>query len=332
ANDVTTEIREADVVVSTSSYGSATVQVRQEPAEGVSLSLSYGSAEPKIDSEGGTYTVSIECNCDWTAALESAVDGWELTVDATAGTVTITAEPNSGDAITGNITVSASLNGDSASETVAVTQISRDDNPYFRYTGYWNVNAADAYYEGAWYGQQGTYTLCSLAEYFYPSKVLSLVGWGGVSSLQMDRLQYKAEDNTVTIPMGFLCGTVYSSFYEYYMYFVAFNEALSSYYTGSDLVLTISDDGQFVDISGVNDDYPVIGYVGYNAYKGYVKFSNVPYCKAPLSLTKSEDTSTSSFGGVSADFSMSPVENVPEGVPERLPVGTTGEILSSIVL
>ncbi len=320
ANDVTTEIREAEVIVVSNSHGSETVQVRQAPATATTLNVVYGSSDCTIDSEGGSFTVTVTSNSEWAASLAEAVDGWVLTTDADAGTVTVTAGQNTGAAVTGTIVVTAGSGSLAATEEVTVTQISRDENPYFTYVGNWDVNS-DNYSDGyQWYGE-GTWFSCSITEYNYLSKVLSLFDWG-IEGTETDRLYY-TEDTSVTFPLGYLCGEVTQGYIDYYIYLAVFPTDFSTFGV-ADLVLSISG-GNTITVSGFSDSLPILGYIAYNPYRGYYILADMPYVLSPLTLTRSEGTTAASLAA-SSRIEIRPVTDLPDGVPDRLPEGFSGEV------
>ncbi len=333
ANDQTSEIREAAVTVTTQNYGSETVQVRQAPAEAPTVSLNYGSSDPVIDSEGGSFTIEVRSNCDWTASLGEGIDGWELVCSAAAGTVTVKADANAGSRITGTVTVTAGSGSLTASEQVEVTQFSRDENPYYQFLGHWLVSAADCYYGAEWAGQEGVFTSCNVTDYDYSVGKLGLLDYD-IEGLEIDRIEYWAEDGTFVLPLGFLGGIVYGGTYgtSYYAYLVALNPDVNGFSTSYTLTFTLNEDGSVASISGLDDEYPVLGWVGYSSYYyTYSTFSNLHYCKSPLSFIRSDGVEASSLSVPTSGFTVRTEEELPEGVPARLPKGFVGEI-SSVVM
>ncbi|MCD8208454.1 MAG: hypothetical protein LUD72_10990 [Bacteroidales bacterium] len=342
ANTDVYDVRETVVTVATATYGSETISVRQESADGGPFLTVSNSQDSSIDSEGGSFTIAVTTNCEWEASLVEQIAGWTMSVDETAGLVRIDAEQNSGEAITGTVRVTAHSEepsvsgGTTITEDVVVTQISRAENPYYQFVGHWDVYSSDCYYNSEWLGE-GVNCEVDITEYSYPG-LMGFWNWGYFEGVGIDNLNFDAGANKLTMPLGYLAGSVYtsSSFYPYYLYFVAFSEqwGFSSGTTDTPyLEITMSDDGtaSFSDVYSVNaetgdrTDYPIFGYVGYNSYNGYIRFSNFRYCMAPVTLTKSEGSQPTALGVVPSAMTICPVTELPEGVPARLPLGFEGK-------
>ncbi len=337
---MTIEVRETEVIVTTDSFGSQIVRVRQEPAETPVISISLGSAAA-IDSEGGSFTAVIRSNYAWTAALAEEVEGWEFSCDEASGRVTVTAGPNHGDAISGTVLVRAGNESFFVTDEYTVTQDSRADNFYFSYIGSWLVHSSDAMANSVWAGMEGSYTSCVIEESDYAEGLLKLSDWG-YSGIESDRLQYSSTDCTVKLPLGYLCGTLttYAGL-TYYLYLVVFNDEMSSFSSDCDLLFTLSEDGATASVSGPDDDHPIVGLVGYNSTYSYVLVSNAVYCRAPISLIRSEESISSDLDDESdafslrktADFCAPSVQakaGLPEDVPMRLPKGLVGDVSGEI--
>ncbi|MCD8206961.1 MAG: BACON domain-containing protein [Bacteroidales bacterium] len=284
-----------------------------------------GAGPSSIDSEGGTFTISVESDHEWSAAFAEAVSNWELDTDTEAGLVNVIAGANTGGTISGTVVITAGSGSVTNTEEVHITQISRDDNPYFRFLGDWDIYSSDCYYELEWLGE-GVNCMMGFAEYDYANAFMSFVHWDGDPDLETDDLSYDPKTGKVTMPLGSVAGSFISWYETYYMYFVALNPGMTNYSTTYYLEFTLSEDGSEISVSGLDDSYPVLGFIAYNENSTtFSGFSDLPYCKFPMSLTKASTKSGTSavktFGGVT----FSPVGELPDGVPARLPK-TTGEI------
>ncbi len=327
-NEETESVREAEITISTTSCGSATVQVRQEPATAPSLSVNRGSTTVSIDSEGGEFVASVKCDCDWTASLAEAIPNWELTYNVSKGIVSVSAGANSGDTIIGTIVITATSATGSRTEEVEVRQDSRAENPYFQFTGKWLIDSYDCFYGEEWIGG-GAYNSFKAAEFDYVAGILSMTDFSDVSGLQSDEISYRASDRTFTFPLGHLCGTAHTGDIQYYMYIVAFNESMTQLSLAeSYLVFTSSEDGKTASVSGIDEDYPIIGWVGYNSSYGYNWFTALPYSKAPMSLVKADEETTSAFK--TNGLTIEPITELPEDVPAFLPKGFVGEVSGTV--
>ncbi len=327
-NDETAGVRTADITVISSTGGTLTLEALQEPAAPVRLEVACGTAEHVIDSEGGTFTVSVSSNYDWTATLEPEVDGW--TVDAGhEWTACVRAAANTGDSVkTAELVIRAGCGEVAVEERVEVTQISRAENGYYRCVGKWNVYADNWYLGSAEVGESGTFDSCSIAEYSYANSLLSVIGLGLSNDVQTDRLQYNGKDNTLVWPVGYLVGTTRASNgYAYYLYIVALN--MSGGFTTCDLECTISDDGQTISIDEMPENYPILGVIGYNGYLGYALWTNVYYPEGSIQFRKDSSSSLSLFA--ESSVGVEPVTGpLPDGIPSRLSSGTIGDSISVI--
>lgn len=117
------------------------VPVCQEAAEDVTLSVSAN--DYAFDSVGGSYKFTVDSNYDWTAVADA---DW-LDVEIIGDVVEVTASSNESDAaLSGTVTVTAGNGALAESATVAFSQGTHAENPYFNLLGKWEITAAKWYY------------------------------------------------------------------------------------------------------------------------------------------------------------------------------------------
>ncbi|MCD8295575.1 MAG: hypothetical protein LUE27_10095 [Clostridia bacterium] len=323
ANYETASVRESEIIIA-SAVSETVVSVLQEPMSD-DFDLYYDSAACNLDSEGGAFIVRVSGPSDWTAALSEAVDGWEMTTDTDAGTVTVTASANYDSAKGATLTVSSET-GESGE--IVLTQGSHADNAYFKYIGNWNVYADKWYYNSEYY-DAGTYDSCSITEYSYPACQLDLNDFS-LTGAQLGEFEYDPETGTIAFPMGYVCGYVFMSGYYWYIYIVCINLDDSSFQAGNDIIGTLSSDGQSIELSGFTEGYTTLGYVGYNTYYYYFSLmTTATYPIYPITFTRADDASASQLSvgmPVTNGLKIHPVDidNLPEGVPARFPADFKG--------
>lgn len=137
------EARVTAVTVSSPSdeFETLTLTVGQEGVSGHSFATNAADSYV-IDSEGGHVGFVVLSDIDWNVELDAEAQTW-LTVKADpAGTVTLTAAPNKGEArLKGSVTVSDSKGDEGHSKTIAVEQATRAENPYYKWLGTYEVKA-----------------------------------------------------------------------------------------------------------------------------------------------------------------------------------------------
>ncbi|MCD8207986.1 MAG: BACON domain-containing protein [Bacteroidales bacterium] len=331
ANTETATVRQAEVTVTTSSSGSESISVRQEPVDSPDLSLNYAGLS-SIDSEGGEVVISVVSNYDWTAAVVENIEGWELTADASLGTVTLTAGVNNGDPLTGTIRVTAGEGNFSTYQDVEVSQDSHANNGYFKYLGNWDVYADKWYYNDE-YLESGVYDNCSIAELNYSARQYTMADFC-YDGLTFDGFEYYPETGKIILPMGYLCGYIFMSGYYWYIYLVTIgieDGIFSSYFS---ITGTLSEDGQTIELSDFDSQCPCLGFVGYNtSYYYFSLMSNMTYPISPMHFSRSSaepSAAPASLGGVEF-HPITSFDELPEGVPARLPDGFKGTFGTTVM-
>lgn len=317
-NDETLSVREAVIEIA-SGEEKASLTVRQEPAEPVSVTIKTSDTH-EIDSEGGTFTVAVSAESDWNASLQEPVEGWRLTVDKNTGICQIHAAANGGEAKNGTILVTAGSEKLNHKEMIAVRQISRAENIYYKFTGDWDMYAP-AWTMGKTPAGQGVYAACTIGEIDYPTDKLGMyelmIRGSSLEMLEVDRKSGKC-----TFPLGYLIGATVANGYEFYLYLVALDLDAGKYATG-DIYGVLSDDGQTIRIEQMPGSFNQLGLIGYNVYQGYTFFNNLYYASGPgIELRRSQTQSVPKFSSM---LGVSLPGTLPEGICERLPKNIVGE-------
>ncbi len=331
-NTESAAVRQTEVAVTTSSSGSVSISVRQEPGDSPDLSLNYAGLR-SIDSEGGEVVISVVSNYDWTASIVENIEGWELTTDASLGTVTLTAGVNYGDPLTGTIRVTAGEGNFSTYQDVEVSQDSHANNGYFKYLGNWDVYADNWYYNDEYLGA-GVYDNCSIEEISYSSKQYTMYDFC-YDGLSFEGFEYYPETGEIILPMGYICGYIYMSGYYWYLYLVNINIDYLAFSNEYDITGTISEDGNTIELSDFNPNYPCLGYVGYNeSYYYFALMANMTYPISPMHFSRSSaeaGAAPASLGGGVEFHPITSFDELPEGVPARLPKGFVGTFGTTVM-
>ncbi len=192
-------VRSATIVITTAVDEKQIVIEQAFSQQTVSLTV-VAPEELVFDSEEDSSTISVVTNGEWD--VESNVTWLTATPDFERNTITIVSEPNGGDERPASITVTSSLEGSVKNQSVAVRQISRSDNPYYKLLGDYGLRAENWYYNGEPAGAAGTATFCTIEEKEYRKSfnIKNLFTEGTVIEAE-----YDSENNTLVIPLGNIC-------------------------------------------------------------------------------------------------------------------------------
>lgn len=290
----TAEVRETVITVHSAS-DEKTITVRQAFAdEPVILGTSVEEAL-EFDSEGESFTFRVETNGTWSAA--SNADWLTVTDHPESSTVELAAARNTDTHRTAEVTITATRGDQTESCTVAVEQISRDENPYYRLLGSYGLYAENWYYGGQLLGAPGTGTFCTIEEKEYRKSVL-------IKDLFLDGTEieatYDKHTRQLTILIGTVCKTqeISSSVIRFY-YPMTINMNEGSFYGGT---LTGTWGEGYNDVtdttcpaillSGFHEGYPAFGLIGYQSQQ-YVHFSDLYYAYGKMYLVRMDDDSAS---------------------------------------
>lgn len=277
--NTTTEVRRAVVTVKSSDGAAdATINVAQEADIETELSLSATTLE--FDSEGGDGVVAVKSNRTWSATTES--DWFTINADPATGKLVVSAATNEGDvAKEGTVTIVSGTGEQFKSESIAVRQDIRANNPYLRLVGEWDFYA-DIWYQALYStensrcnymfttNEDGTELVpmkfpnsdnltTQIAVKEYNNRYTMTNFLLGNTSLN---ILYHKEDNTIEIPLGWAVGTTSSYTYGYLVQ-VHITEPETAfdfpyYLTGQDagsLIGAVSEDGNTITLSGFEQSF-----------------------------------------------------------------------------
>ncbi|WP_290536155.1 BACON domain-containing protein [Alistipes sp.] len=288
------------VVTVKSANDEKTIAVRQAFSDEPVLLATSVEEELSFDSEGESYTFRVETNGTWTATCDA--DWLTVTCNPESSTVQLIAAKNSDAHRTAEVTVSATRGDDTKSCPIAVAQISRDENPYYRFLGHYGLHAENWYYGGQLLGVSGTGTYCTVEEKEYRKSVYikDLFTDGTVIEATYDKYTQQ-----LTIPLGNICKTQEVSASVTRFYFpMTINMNESSFYSGT-LTGTYGEGYNDIEekmcpaihLSGFHDEYPAFGLIGYQSQQ-YVHFVDLYYATGSMYFVRMDSGSETSGSGV----------------------------------
>lgn len=207
-------------------FKSYELKILQEPAE--ELVFSTSASDYSFDSEGGSYTFTVDSNYPW--EVSSDADWLSVNMNRTKGLVTVSADPNTSDkGLSAILSVTAAQGPLEKVVQFVVTQGTRDENPYLKLLGQWEITASKWYYSpngslnsldynpspSEYYLifdlEQGEYGKTYVMKNFlYPDTSLEV--------------RYDKDTGNIVIPFGW---TVYS--YDYFLYITLVSSTKFSY-------------------------------------------------------------------------------------------------------
>lgn len=181
---------------------------------GAVLSLAVNCAESiELDSEGESFKFSVETDVEWKA--ESNEEWLDVSVDGDI--VNVTASANDAAHREGTVTVTATAEGQTETKEIKVSQISREENPYFQMLGEFGLYAERWYYGGNAIDVPGIGTYCTIEqkEYGKSFTIKDLF----VEGTEIEAT-YDKETKKMVLTLGSLCLTreITSSQKTYYYY------------------------------------------------------------------------------------------------------------------
>lgn len=163
-DNVTDEVRTAKIAVKTAS-DMQEIAVRQAFSQKSVLLTTTATEEISLDSEGESALFGVVTNGRW--SVTSNADWITLVSDPAAGTVRVEAPRNPDARRTATLTLRSTRGSASKSCEVTVSQISREENAYYRMLGYYGLHAQNWYYASQPIGVDGTGTFCTIEEKEY---------------------------------------------------------------------------------------------------------------------------------------------------------------------
>lgn len=210
-----------------SATGKKEIGVSQSWA-GATLSLTVNGPESiELDSEGESFKFSVETSAEWSVETK---DSW-LDLKKDGAIVNVTASANEAAHRDGSITITASAGGQTETKEIKISQISRDENPYFLMLGEFGLYAERWYYGGNAIDVPGIGTYCTIEQKEYGKSFL-------IKDLFVDGTEieaaYDKETKKMVLTLGSLCLTraITASQQTYYYYLVQPNIAERKFESG----------------------------------------------------------------------------------------------------
>ncbi|MBO5813513.1 MAG: BACON domain-containing protein [Alistipes sp.] len=135
---------EFEVVSPNRSFELYTLTVLQEAID--KFTTSTNAAESySFDSEGGEYSFSVFTNAEW--SLSTDAEWITLSQDVAACKATISAAANtSKQTLTGSVVLTIGVGSQAQTFNIVIAQATRDENPYYKLCGQWEISASKWYY------------------------------------------------------------------------------------------------------------------------------------------------------------------------------------------
>lgn len=297
AENPTAEVRESVITVCSAS-DEKTISVYQAFADDPVLLTTSVEESLEFDSEGESITFRVETNGAWSVTSSA---GWlTATGHPESSTVELSATKNSTDHRTAEVTITATRGDDTKSCTVAVEQLSRDENPYYRLLGSYGLYAENWYYDSQSLGAAGTGTFCTIEEKEYRKSVL-------IKDLFTDGTEieatYDKHTEQLTLLIGTICKTQQVSTSVIRLYYpMTINMNEGSFYGGT-LTGTYGEGyndvtdqtAPAIHLSGFHTGYTTFGLIGYQSMQ-YLYFSDLYYASGAMYLVRMDaNTATGSL-------------------------------------
>ncbi len=186
-----------------------------------------GPENMELDSEGDSFKFSVETNAEWKVESSAA---W-LTTSSEENLVSVTAAANSEAHRDAAVTITATVGGKSEIKEIKVSQISREENPYFQMLGSYGLYAERWYYGGNAINVPGIGSYCTIEQKEY-GKTFT------IKNLFVEGTEYEAsydkETKRMVLTLGSLCltKTLVQSQQTYYYYMVQPNIMERKFETG----------------------------------------------------------------------------------------------------
>ena len=159
-----------------------------------------GPENVELDSEGDSFKFSVETNAEWKVESSAA---W-LTTSSEENLVSVTAAANSEAHRDAAVTITATVGGKSEIKEIKVSQISREENPYFQMLGSYGLYAERWYYGGNAINVPGIGSYCTIEQKEY-GKTFT------IKNLFVEGTEYEAsydkETKRMVLTLGSLCLT-----------------------------------------------------------------------------------------------------------------------------
>lgn len=296
--NTTDDVRSSKIAVETAG-DKQEITVHQAFSRETVLLSTTASDEISLDSEGESVLFTVVTNGQW--SVTSDADWVSVESDPISGTVRVGAPRNPDAHRDATLTVRSTKG--SATETckVSVSQISREENPYYQMLGYYGLYAENWYYGREPIGVSGTGTFCTVEEKEYRKSfyIKNLFLTGTVVEAAYDK-----NTQTMSIELGRLCYTrEISSTVSRFHYLYSINMQGGGFHNG---MLTgrlgegYNDDAdenrKAILLTGFEPPYTTLGIIGYQEQQ-WLSFGDLYYATGTMYLVDWDipaDTGTAS--------------------------------------
>lgn len=249
-----------------------------------------GPENMELDSEGDSFKFSVETNAEWKVESSAA---W-LTTSSEENLVSVTAAANSEAHRDAAVTITATVGGKSEIKEINVSQISREENPYFQMLGSYGLYAERWYYGGNAINVPGIGSYCTIEQKEY-GKTFT------IKNLFVEGTEYEAsydkETKRMVLTLGSLCltRTLVQSQQTYYYYMVQPNIMERKFETGI-IYGTVgtatdgkSENCQAILLDGFDEAYGSLGLiVRVGASQSMAMLSDVYYADGKMYFVRAE--------------------------------------------
>lgn len=233
--------------------GMREITVIQAPAGEIILDLSDTSSVHVFDAMGGNYSLSVRSDVSWTAEMDS--EYYTLETEASSMVLTVKAPVNNSDENHDAIlTIVAGTGSAAAVRQIAISQLTKSQSPYYRFTGEWDMYCSSWILGQETISDGGTHTSCSIVE-VVPGESYEIRGlfYDSGTVYTVIPAYFNPETGRMEIEVGeqtslFIYGT-------FPVYLMMCNMDTNSLLYDRLLACTVSEDGNKIEIDGFENGY-----------------------------------------------------------------------------
>lgn len=278
ASNTTDNVRNSKITVETAG-DKQEIAVHQAFSWETVLLSTTASEEISLDSEGESVLFTVVSNGQW--SVTSDADWVSVESDPVSGTVRVGAPRNPDAHRNATLTVRATKGSATESCKVTVSQISREENPYYQMLGYYGLHAENWYYGREPIGVSGTGTFCTVEEKEYRKSfyIKNLFLTGTVVEATYDK-----NTQTMSIELGRLCYTreispTVSRFH--YLYSInmqggGFHNGMLTGRLGEGYNDDADETRKAILLNGFESPYTTLGIIGYQEQQ-WLSFGDLYY-------------------------------------------------------
>ena len=285
ASNTTDNVRNSKITVETAG-DKQEIAVHQAFSWETVLLSTTASEEISLDSEGESVLFTVVSNGQW--SVTSDADWVSVASDPVSGTVRVGAPRNPDAHRNATLTVRATKGSATESCKVTVSQISREENPYYQMLGYYGLHAENWYYGREPIGVSGTGTFCTVEEKEYRKSfyIKNLFLTGTVVEATYDK-----NTQTMSIELGRLCYTreispTVSRFH--YLYSInmqggGFHNGMLTGRLGEGYNDDADETRKAILLNGFESPYTTLGIIGYQEQQ-WLSFGDLYYATGTMYL------------------------------------------------